>query len=152
MHRVSWDRPLDSSSSSSSSSRRVASGVMRGRGSGRGMGSGNGKPLRVRVLPYMVKKAGIGRGCPTLIGHASIGGGAPRNNESVHIIHRDHDRRLHSVFGARIGRRCGRIAARNLYILGRFFFTREERKSAQSDTYTYIYIIFRNCRCGIRER
>lgn len=28
----------------------------------------NGKPLRVRVLPYMVKKAVIGRGCPALIG------------------------------------------------------------------------------------
>lgn len=28
----------------------------------------SGKPLRVRVLPYMVKKVGIGRGCPTLIG------------------------------------------------------------------------------------
>lgn len=44
-----------------------------------------GEPLRGRVLPYMVKKAGIGRGCHVLIGGVELGGGPLYF--PVHIIH-----------------------------------------------------------------
>lgn len=69
------------------SSRRVALNV-EGRVERAYGGGTGGKPLRVIVLPYMVKKVRIGREHPTLIGQTLSSRGGRRSNASVHIIHR----------------------------------------------------------------
>lgn len=101
------------------SDRLVAALRQDGRTRGWGEGGIGGRPLRVRVLPYMVKKAGIGRGCPTLIGRAATWWGIKTNNASVHIIHGGPivGYTLCSVleFGG-LSRQCLAALIRNLYI------------------------------------
>lgn len=63
------------------------------------IGGGGGKPLRGRALPYMVKKARIGWGCPAFIGRL-LGGGDPEQRLcSYNTLQAGCQ--LHSVFGAR---------------------------------------------------
>lgn len=58
-----------------------------------------GKPLRGRALPYMVKKARIGWGCPALIGRSLGSGGLEQRLCSYNTLQAGCQ--LHSVFGAR---------------------------------------------------
>jgi len=101
-------------------------GTRRGRG-GRG---GAEDPSVSRVLPYMVKKAGIGRGCPTLIGRAPRVGGIEEQRICSYNTPRP-DCRLHSVFGARDRRIVRPVSLQtwNLYITSLFYPRNVSRKS-----------------------